>query len=205
MSGEQRKNIIVDWEKIHQKLKSNERSLLKNTEAFGDEIKFILKKRADRLSKELKPKDDFQDKIEVLAFQIEAEKYGIEVLFIHKVYLLKDLTPLPGVSPHIIGMINVRGQIVPVLDFRKIFELSATDNTSNQKVIVISVNDATFGLLADEVLGLEAVLVNEIQRDLPTLNGPKVEYINGVTFHQMVILDPLKIAAHKSIVVNDEL
>lgn len=198
-----KQSIVINWEKIYQKIKANEGAFIK--EAKKEDQKIALKKRAARLSKALIDNTECQEKIDLLAFQIESEHYGIEVSNISKVYILKNLTPLPGASPYVIGIINVKGNIVPVIDFRKIFELPKNTNVVNEKVIIVTVGDANFGLLADEVIGLESVLVNEIQRDLPTLNGIKIEYFKGVTNHQLVILDPLKIASHKSIVMNDKL
>ena len=204
-NGIKNETIKVDWSEVYQKLKENEGSFLRNADPDGDERKIILKKRADSIAKEVNGKIEDREKLEVLAFKIESESYAIEVSYINKVYMLKDLTSLPGISPYIIGIINVRGQIVPVIDFRKIFELPDKKNGGNKKVIVVLASEATFGLLADEVLGLESILVNEIQRDLPTLNGVRVEYLQGVTHNQLVILDPVKIATHKSIVMNDEI
>ncbi|MBS0290344.1 MAG: chemotaxis protein CheW [Proteobacteria bacterium] len=196
-----KEHIIIDWKKIHQKLKDNGATLFK-AQPNEHENRNILKKRAEKLATEVSQSIGKEEKINVLKFQIGTEKYAIEVSYINKVYLLKDLVPLPGVSSHIVGIINIRGHILPIIDFKKIFDLSVTEKTT-EKVIVITANEANYGILAQEVLGLEEIGLKGIQHDLPTLTDIRVEYIKGISAHQTIILDPLKIATHKSIVMND--
>lgn len=166
--------------------------------------KITLKRRAAYLAKEVKSHSDLIDGLEVLAFKIGMERYGIEVAFIKKVFSLKDMSILPGVSSYIIGIINVRGDVVPVIDFKKIFGLRKANNVTSQKVIVVATEESIYGLLADDVLGLENISEKDLQRDLPTLSGVRLEYLKGVTQHQLIIFDPLKIATHKAIVVNNQ-
>lgn len=166
--------------------------------------KAILKRRATYLAKEVNHHSEVDDSLEVLAFKIGMERYGIEVSYIQKVFPLKDMSLLPGITPYIIGIINVRGDVVPVIDFKKIFGLREAENVNTQKVIVVATEESLYGILSDDVLGLENISEKELQRDLPTLSGVRLEYLKGVTQHQLIIFDPLKVATHKAIVINDQ-
>jgi len=91
--------------------------------------------------------------IEVIAFTLVTEIYGIESNFVKEVYTLTDFTPLPGVPSYIFGIINVRGQILPVIDLKKFFNLPEKGLGELNKVIILSNGLMEFGILADVVLG----------------------------------------------------
>lgn len=165
----------------------------------------ILKERASALAEEVVKVEESKEKIEILEFLISGEKYGIETQFINKVHLLRDLTPLPGVSVCIVGIINVRGKIAPVIDIKKFFDLPGKEITQLDKVIVIDAEEAFFGILADEVSGINQIPTNKVQTSLPTLTGIRAEFLKGVTVDQLVILDPIKLALDKKIVIDDKI
>lgn len=166
----------------------------------------ILKERASALAEELvKVEEESKEKIEILEFLISGEKYGIETQFINKVHLLRDLTPLPGVSVCIVGIINVRGKIAPVIDIKKFFDLPGKEITQLDKVIVIDTEEAFFGILADEVSGINYIPTNKMQTSLPTLTGIRAEFLKGVTVDQLAILDPIKLALDKKIVIDNKM
>lgn len=166
--------------------------------------KKVLKERAAALAEEVVKVEESKEKIEILEFLISGEKYGIETQFINKVHLLRDLTPLPGVSVCIVGIINVRGKIAPVIDIKKFFDLPGKEITQLDKVIVVDTEEAFFGILADEVSGINYIPTNKMQTSLPTLTGIRAEFLKGVTVNQLVILDPIKLALDKKIVIDDK-
>jgi len=87
------------------------------------EKRAILKKRAQVLARAPKREDEAGECLEVVEFLLAYEQYGIESSYIREVYPLKDLTPLPCTPPFVLGIINVRGQILSVIDLKKIFDL----------------------------------------------------------------------------------
>ena len=87
------------------------------------EIHTILKNRAIAMAQEPEQKRAASSTIGVIAFTLATETYAVESAFVREVYPLRDFTPLPGVPPYIFGIINVRGQIIPVVDLKKFFNL----------------------------------------------------------------------------------
>lgn len=173
-----------------------------HTDYSEEEKKLILKNRATLLAEEPREVVE-QATIEILEFQIAGEKYGIESVYVTKILLLNDLTFLPGVPSFIVGIINVRGHIIPVIDIKKIFELSNQKSIAESNVVVIETKDAIFGIIADNISGLRFIPVNELQTSLPTLSGIRAEYLKGVTNDQVVVLDPLKLASDRNIIVDE--
>ena len=166
--------------------------------------KAILKTRAKALAQEQKDREALEESIELVEFLLAYERYGVETCYVREVYPLKELTPLPCTPPFVLGIINVRGRIVSVIDIKKFFDLPEKGLTDLNKVIILHDSVMEFGVLADVVLGVRSVPVKEIQPSLPTLIGVREEYLRGVTRERLVILDGKKFLSDKGIIVHGE-
>ncbi len=161
----------------------------------------ILKKRAEQLAKPPKSESDVE-LIEIIEFTMAYENYGIESEWIREIYTLKEIVPIPGTPAFVMGITNVRGQILSVIDMKKLFELPATGISEMNKIIIIRNKDMEFGLLADFILGMKKVNVNSLQRQLPTLTGVRAKYLLGISPEKVIILDGAKLLTDKDLVVN---
>ena len=166
--------------------------------------KKILKARAIALARQPEAKKAYDEYIEVVEFMLAHEKYGLESKCVHEVFSLKELTPVSGTPPFVLGIINVRGKILSVIDIKKFFELPEKGMTDLNRVIIIHNDQMEFGILADSILGVRLIPLMEIQPSLPTLTGIRVEYLRGVTEDRLVILDVDKILSDKKIIVHEE-
>jgi len=168
------------------------------------EARQILRARAQALAREQKPTQEPQDTIEVIEFVLAHERYGVESSFIREVYPLKELTPLPCVPRHVLGIVNVRGQILSVVDIKKFFDLPEKGLTDLNKLVILRSGSMELGILADAISGARRVSMGELQPSLPTLSGIREEYLKGVSADRVVILDAEKLLADKKIVVHEE-
>jgi purine-binding chemotaxis protein CheW len=140
----------------------------------------------------------------LLEFRLAQERYAVESRYVQEVHPLKELTPLPCTPPFVVGVVNVRGRIVSVLDLKKILELPEKGLTDLHRVILVRGEDFEVGILADVIVGVRFVLENTLQPSLPTLTGLRAEYLKGVTAERLIILDLKRILADPKIIVNDE-
>ncbi len=168
------------------------------------EKRAILKKRAQVLARAPKSEDKAGECLEVVEFLLAYEQYGIESSYIREVYPLKDLTPLPCTPPFVLGIINVRGQILSVIDLKKFFDLPEKGLTELNRVIIIRAKDMEFGILADAILSIRLIPVREMQPSLPTLTGIRAEYLRGVTSDRLVVLNVAKILSDPGLIVHEE-
>jgi purine-binding chemotaxis protein CheW len=141
---------------------------------------------------------------ELLEFRLARECYAIESRHVESVYPLGDLTPLPCTPPFILGIVSVRGRILPVLDIKKFFDLPEQGLTDLHRIIVVRGSDMELGLLADVIEGIRRVAVEELQPSLPTLTGIRADYLKGVSGERLVVLDVERILADPRIVVLEE-
>lgn len=163
----------------------------------------VLKTRAAALARE--PVEEAgEERIELVEFLLAGERYGIESSYVREVYPLRQFTPLPCTPPFVLGIVNVRGQIVSVIDIKKFFDLPEQGLTELNKVLIIRSDSMEFGILADSILGARLVSVRSIQASLPTLTGIRQEYLRGVTSDRMVILDARRLLTERALVVNAE-
>ncbi|MBI4832813.1 MAG: purine-binding chemotaxis protein CheW [Candidatus Lindowbacteria bacterium] len=169
-----------------------------------EEMRKILAARANALARKPKQTKDEGKRIEIVEFLVAHEHYGIESSFAGKVYPLQELTPLPCTPPFVCGIVNVRGQIVSVIDLKKFFELPEKGLTDLNRFIVVRNHKMEFGILVDDVIGIRNIPLAGIQQALPTLTGIREKYLKGVTDEQVVILDANKLLSDKGIIVNEE-
>ncbi len=194
---------IIDWSEIHRRLQSARAALEGAIRLTPDEKKAILRERARAMAAE-PPPIQRDEMIEVVEFNLAYENYAVESRFVREVYPLREYTPLPGAPPFVLGLINVRSQILSVLDMRKFFDLPEKGLTDLNKVIIVRHRDMEVGLLADSIMGARRVRADEIQSSLPTLAGIRAEFLKGVTRERLTILDLEKILSDKRIIVSEE-
>jgi len=142
--------------------------------------------------------------VELLEFHLAQERYAVETRYVREVHPLKDLTPLPCTPRFVLGIVNVRGRILPVLDFKKFFDLPEKGLTDLHRIILVGANNLELGLLADVVVGVRSIPVDSLQPSLATLTGVRSDYLKGVTAERLVVLDLARILADPKIIVHEE-
>jgi purine-binding chemotaxis protein CheW len=142
--------------------------------------------------------------LELLEFRLASERYALETRHVQDVHPLRDLTPLPCTPAFVLGIVNVRGRILPVLDLKKFFDLPERGLTDLHRIILVRGNDLEFGLLADVIVGVHSAAADSLQPSLPTLTGIRAEYLKGIDKDRLVVLDMERIFADPKIIVHQE-
>ncbi len=132
-------------------------------------------------NKDLSSVDEADDQKPWLTFLIDNETYAIEALDTQEVLQQTIVTPVPGAPSDILGVINVRGTIVTVLDARTMLGLPRKEVTSQTRIILIEANNDRQGLLVDGVAEIVSIKASEIDSTPSTAEGR--DYVTG-TCHQ---------------------
>jgi purine-binding chemotaxis protein CheW len=98
---------------------------------------------------------------------------------------------------------NVRGEILSIIDIRKFFDLPEPGLGDLNRVIVLSLQDMEFGILADGIAGIRTVPAEGLQPPPPTFTGLRREYLKGLVPDGTAILDAGKILSDQRIVINE--
>jgi purine-binding chemotaxis protein CheW len=172
--------------------------------AADDDSERILIERARALARSHEPAQPRGATLELLEFGLAKERYALETRHVTEVQPLRDLTPLPGTPHFLLGIVNVRGRIVPVIDLKKFFELPEQGLTDLHRVILVRGDDIELGVLADVTRGVIDVPLASLQPSLPTLTGIRAHYLMGLTAERVVVLDFDRILSDPAITVRQE-
>lgn len=168
------------------------------------DARHILRARAKALARPSEHVPMSAPLLDVLEFRLAHERYALETRYVREVYPLNDLTPLPCTPPFVLGIVNVRGRILPVFDLKKLFDLPEPGVTDLHRIILIEGGSIELGLLADVVVGVRSIPADSVQPPLPTLTGIRSDYLKGVTAERLVVLDVARILADPNIIVHED-
>ncbi|OGW57634.1 MAG: chemotaxis protein [Nitrospirae bacterium RIFCSPLOW2_12_42_9] len=194
----------MDWEEIYRRIENVRLAIEQGFQPTGEALQRILGERAKILAGGAEDKSERGEYLEVAEFLLAHERYAIETRHIREVYSVTDLTPIPCTPPFVFGIINVRGEIVSVIDIKKFFDLPEKGITDLNKAIILQSKDIEIGILVDAVLGVRNIFITELEGSLPTLTGIREEYLKGITKERQVILDAEKLLSDRRIIVDEK-
>lgn len=125
-----------------------------------------------------------------VTFRLGDETYGINVMQVQEVLRIPDIAPVPGSPAYVIGIINLRGNVVTVIDTRHRFGLSSTVLDDSSRIVIIEAEDQIIGILVDSVAEVVELADSEIESAPNVGNEESSKYIQGVTSRddQLLIL-----------------
>jgi purine-binding chemotaxis protein CheW len=126
---------------------------------------------------------------QVIGFRIHNQEFGINIFQVQEVYKMQDITQVPN-SPEIVaGVINLRGRVIPIVDIRKNFGISALPESS-AKIIITEIQGRTIGIIVDQVSEVLKIPVDQIEPAPDIALSIKSSYIIGVAKlkHRLLIL-----------------
>lgn len=118
--------------------------------------------------------DEDTTKDKYLTFQIDKESYGVEIIFIKEIISVSPITLVPHVPSYVKGIINLRGDIIPVIDVRERFMLPHKDYDELTCIVVIENSDYVLGLIVDNVK--EVIFIDENR--VANTPSAKLKYAN---------------------------
>jgi len=133
-----------------------------------------------------------EDYIELLEFELNGEHYGFELSCLREVCTITDVTHIPCSPPFVRGVINVRGQIIPLIDMLILLNIGTVPTQRLNKAIILQRDKLVIGLLADEVLGATKIPTTSLQRAFAGFEGQSADYLRGVTKEKLIFLDGRK-------------
>jgi len=115
-----------------------------------------------------------------LTFFLGDEEYGLEIEFVKEIIGVLCVTPVPRSMNHILGVINLRGRVVPVIDLRLNFGLPKCEPTERSCIIVIEYDNELVGLLVDEVSEVLNIRVNAVDKSTLQDQNVNEQYLQGI-------------------------
>ncbi len=133
--------------------------------------------------------DDVNDPMtQWVTFHLEEEKYGVPVEQVKEVLRYTEITPVPGAPDYVLGIINLRGNVVTILDTRKRFALDEREPDDETRFVILEVADQTVGILVDSVSEVMRLRQSEIEHAPNVGNDESSKYIQGVASRESNLL-----------------
>lgn len=115
-----------------------------------------------------------------VTFRLEDETYGINVMQVQEVLRYSEIAPVPGAPSYVLGIINLRGNVVTVIDTRQRFGLPSAEVTDNTRIVIIEADKQVVGILVDSVAEVVYLRQSEIETTPNVGNEEAAKFIQGV-------------------------
>ena len=115
-----------------------------------------------------------------VTFSLDGETYGINVMQVQEVQNYTEIAPVPGAPGYVLGIINLRGNVVTVIDTRQRFGLPVGEITDNTRIVIIEADQNVVGVLVDSVAEVVYLHQSEIESAPKAGNEESARFIQGV-------------------------
>nr|WP_243393335.1 chemotaxis protein CheW [Leptospira perolatii] len=136
--------------------------------------------------------------LEFLSFEVDKELFGIDILHIHEILKPVQITRIPNVDDYILGVINLRGEIIPIMDLKKLFGLGFAEVLPSTRIIVVVQAEKRGGLLVDSVKQVIKVHEDKVSKADASISIQYSDLIESVSQHE----DSLVLNLNLGMIVN---
>ncbi len=145
------------------------------------EVQEILNADQKKVEKDKDLSGEANNRKEYVVFKLAGEEYGIWIQNVQEVNRISEITHFPGAPDYIAGMVDLRGEIIPILNLRKKFDLQEFEAGNESKFIVVEEGNKKIGILVDFVSGVMRFSADYLEEVLDTLKGrDKDSYIDKI-------------------------
>lgn len=123
------------------------------------------------------------DIIQWVTFRLDGEVYGINVMQVQEVLRVTEIAPVPGAPDYVMGIINLRGNVVTVIETRKRFGLQSGEIDDSSRIVISEAEGHVVGILVDSVAEVVDLKRSEIESSPNVGNEESSKYIEGVATH----------------------
>ncbi len=115
-----------------------------------------------------------------VTFRLEHETYGIDVMQVREVLRSPEISPVPGAPPYVLGIINLRGNVVAIIDTRARFSLPPKKVDDSSRILILEAGDHVVGFLVDSVREVVELHSSDIETAPDTGSGDSTRFITGL-------------------------
>lgn len=131
-----------------------------------------------------------------VVFKLENEEYGIDILKVKEIKEMLRITRVPKAPSFVQGVVNLRGEVIPVIHLRKKFNLPEKNDTENTRIVIVSVDEITIGLVIDtssEVVEIDKENIEEPPMAVTNIDHSYISGIGKVDDRLIILLEVAKI------------
>ncbi|MCH8686728.1 chemotaxis protein CheW [Pedomonas mirosovicensis] len=190
----------TDWQRLRQRLARASEAVEAAFEPSTEHAKECLEKRASALAQPLRREEDVAEGLEVVTWRVMTDRFALETAYVREIAKVRDLTIVPRTPSYLAGICNVRGEILPAFDLRKLFDFTSQGLSDLSYVIVVGREMGEFGILADSVERVIRVPSDAIVANQAFATGGTC--VRGMTADALVILDGAALLAEPALFIS---
>lgn len=143
-----------------------------------------------------------KDLLPAVCFLLHPEIYAIENSYVKEVLTMKNLTPLPGTPPFVMGIVNYRGEVVSAVNLKRLFGLREMGLTEFNKILIVSNGIVTIGIVADAIQGYILLQPGTLSSPPMTISESARDFFRGIAPEGLILLDASKLLQSHRIEVD---
>ena len=139
---------------------------------------------------------------QLVVFRLGREAYGVDIGQVQGIERMQPITKVPHTPGFVEGVINLRGQVTPVITLRTRFGLEPTENTKETRIVVVRTDDAWVGLVVDAVEGVLRITSDQVEPPSELVTSVEAEYLRGIAKIEdslLILLDLEKILSWREV------
>jgi purine-binding chemotaxis protein CheW len=143
--------------------------------------------------------------MQLVSFHLADETFGVEITKVREINLMCDITHVPQSPPFVKGLINLRSNVIPVVDLRTLFGLPENELDSDSRIMVMQVGPRIIGIIVDGVDEVLRISNKDIAPAPATVSGLGNEYLEGLVRLEerlLILLDIEKVLGGESLVLD---
>lgn len=192
----------VAWESVRARLAAATRAAEEGLQPSPERARALLDERARRLARSPVEAKAAGELLEVAVFSLANERYAIETRLVREIVRFVDFTPVPGAADFLVGVTNLRGEILAVVDLRRFFDLPVRGLTDHSRVIVLGRPSTALGVLADQAHEVAVLPASEVLEPATAATHIGRQYVRGVTKDALVVLDANALLGDARLVID---
>jgi len=121
------------------------------------------------------------DVLQLVSFNLGTEEFGVDIGMVQEIVRMPEITRVPRTPEFVEGVVNLRGKIIPVVDLRKRFRLPVTENTKSTRIIIVTMNGRTVGMIVDGVSEVRRISADSVE-PTPEMVASAIDaaYLKGI-------------------------
>ncbi len=135
---------------------------------------------------------------QLVVFSLADESYGVDISKVSGIERMQEITRVPRTADAVEGVINLRGRVIPVVDLRKVFCLSLSEETKDTRIVVVDINGRLIGCLVDAVTEVFRIPADSVEPPSSVISGSESNYLLGIAKlenRMIILLDLEKVLA----------
>jgi purine-binding chemotaxis protein CheW len=125
-------------------------------------------------------KDDSNELLQLVSFKIGSEEFGVDILNVQEINKMTQITKVPNSPVFVEGVINLRGRVIPVIDFRTRLNMEKKEHDKDTRIIVVEIEKRTIGFIVDSVNEVLRIPMNITEAPPSIVTGINSDFIKSV-------------------------